>query len=436
MSRFHSRARPSTSLVPRSLFTCVAFVVACGGTDADPTRVIIDDDDTPVLCTASNDCRQDCSCPSEEYCAADGACAPRLTAGSECTFGDECERGECAPNLSGDMVVCQAAPGDRCTVDTCTHCEAMVNGVGWCPTLCETGADCLLGFDASRERDRSLSDNPADSVCVWSRVFSNQKVCRFDWGFGCVGLSTPDLCAEGYQCDSRNPSNWNSLCESRGVVIGGRCQADSVCESMICGPDAQCQAGTAGDLCNDDGDCTDLLCGPEGRCQVGDLGEPCDDGSDCASNVCGPDDTCSNGDEGDPCQTASHCASPLICASTEMCAPACSGTATGCFEFDEDSDACESTLGCGVGACRNKAGCPTTLDRFVCEQYQWCMFRGAFCLRRSCKDVPRGDCGTTGGPFFYCDWEPALCGGTATACTELSLAECSLQPGCEPTATP
>lgn len=427
--------RQLASLVSRSSITCmIALAVACGGTNADPVVT----DAGVTFCTPSDDCREDCSCQSEEYCSADGACAVRLKAGSECTDGDQCERGACGPNLSGDTMVCQAAPGDRCTVDTCPYCEAMVNGVGWCPSLCENGGDCILGFDASRERDRSLGDNPADSVCVSSRIFSNQRVCRFDWGFGCIGSSGGELCAEGYVCNSRDLSNWNSLCESERVELGGRCQADGVCESTICGPDARCQAGAVGDVCDDDGDCDQLLCSPEGRCQGGDVGDPCDDGGDCASNVCGPSDTCSSGEEGVPCQTNSNCASPLICASTSMCAPVCSGSATACFEFDDDSDTCESTLGCGVGACRNQANaCPSTLDRFECEQYQWCEHVGAiYCQRRSCNHVPRSDCGTTGGPFFFCGWEADLCGGTATPCQELSLAECSEQPGCEPTPAP
>lgn len=406
--------------------------VACADSDAtDPIGLPEPNDPSP--CTSQGDCRSDCSCASGSFCASDGTCAAQAVAGVECTQGIHCLSGVCASNATGDQEICHAAPGEPCTIDTCEFCEAMVDGVGWCPTLCEDGSDCLGGFDASRERDRSLSNNINDSECVASQLFPGKRVCRFQWGFGCA--ASGDLCADGYECESSSPNFERSLCEALPSAHGEPCQADSVCASSICGPSALCQLGEVGDPCEDGSDCGQIFCGPNGRCQAGDVGESCVDFSDCESSVCGPDETCSTGDVGVPCDTNANCKSPLVCAQGGTCAPPCSGDASGCSTFDNDLKTCESVIGCSVGACRNPSQGCVFLDRDECERFQPCELGSVFCSPRSCNEVPRDSCGTFGGRFSYCVWESDLCGGTPMPCANLSVGQCVSQPGCEVTST-
>lgn len=188
-------------------------------------------------------------------------------------------------------------------------------------------------------------------------------------------------------------------------------------------------------------------------------GLPCTTATDCAAGqLCTAAGTCYDGSVGDPCATHADCAaydahSNLVgCEATGTCAVVecrddydcgyeevcdagacfpqyCAGSATACSSLSAYS--CNS-LGCSLsGDCSGSAtSCYSYYSSYSCTSQPGCYwsYSGNYCsgVSSSCYSQSSStSCFNVDG----CTWTQS-CTGAATSCSSISVATCTLQPGC------
>ena len=436
------------ALATTCLTTCLALVVACGGT---PPAV----EDAGACPAGQQRCGDRCADLSEDV-ANCGACGVACPAGALCAAGG-CYLPDCPNTDCSATQICRDA---RCASIACLGVQCAAGELcseGRCfPTQCPTGT-CSPGACV-------------DGLCV--DLSCNGVVCPT--GRQCVGGLCVVPCTDGAACAPPNPCHEgrttctpdSAACTDTGIDVpnGAACGASRVCLDGTCvacvagapcstnpNPckagitscatgtrmcvDAQVNAG-AGASCG-----TDKVCDGAGSCLDCAAGtactsnpNPCRVGAvQCASGVPTCGDSSANVSPGTACGSALVCNSAGTCVSCSAGQPctgnpnACKVGVTSCATgaqtcVDSSVDVAAGTS-CGAGSvCNGSGGCvgcaagsPCATNPNPCKVGVTSCATGA----STCVDsATNRTAGTSCGASFVCDNNGQCLGCTAgAACT-------------------
>ncbi|HVY32684.1 MAG TPA: hypothetical protein VHB79_39380 [Polyangiaceae bacterium] len=327
---------------------------------------------TPVVCTASDQCHSAGSCDPATGACSNPAKANGVTCndGNACTQTDTCQSGVCT---GSNAVVCAAS--DQC------------HSAGTCDTA------------------SGLCSNPAKkngSTCDDSSACTQTDTCQ---GGVCVGAS-PVTCTASDQCHSAGTCDpKDGSCSNPAKTDGSACNDGTLCtqtdtcqsgvctgsKPVVCTVSDQCHtAGTCdgatgtcsnpakkdGTACNDSSACTKTDTCVSGVC-TGSAPVTCTASDQCHSaGTCDPKDgTCSNPAKAD----GTLCNDGKTCTNADKCtAGVCGGGAI----------TCDDKIACTVDSCVEPTGCKFDTSKCGCTSDAQCDDKN------SCNGVETCDLGT------------------------------------------